>query len=208
MRARQKPKTVSAIALVGLLTLPSWGWAQGHMGHGEKPGPSAPAHGGQMEPGKPATQATPPAPIRTTMEEIHGRGGVPPGWQFLVPPGDPAEGKKVFVAMKCFTCHEIKGEHFPQEAKKPGDVGPELTGMGRHHPAEYFAEALLNPNRVIIEGPGYTGPDGLSKMPDYADSLTLRHLIDLVAYLKSLTTGAMEHGGHSPGSGGHGGKTH
>lgn len=24
----------------------------------------------------------------------------------------------------------------------------------------------LNPNRVIIEGPGYTGPDGLSNMPN------------------------------------------
>lgn len=193
MRARQKPKTVSAIALAGLLTLPSWGWAQGHMGHGEKPEPSAPTHGGQMEHGKRATQAMPPAPIRTTMEELHRRGGVPPGWKFLLPPGNPAEGRKVYVELECYSCHEIKREHSPQEAKKPGDVGPELTGMGRHHPAEYFAEALLNPNRVIIEGPGYTGPDGSSKMPDYNDVLTVRQLIDLVAYLKSLSAGAVGH---------------
>ena len=26
------------------------------------------------------------------------------------------------------------------------------------------------PNAVIVEGPGFTGPDGLSKMPDYRDS--------------------------------------
>ena len=127
------------------------------------------------------------------MEELHRQGGVLAGWRFLLPLGNPAEGKKVYAALECYSCHEIKGEHFPQHAKSPGNVGPELTGMGRYHPAEYIAEAILNPNRVIIEGPGYTGPDGLSKMPDYTDSLTLRQLIDLVAYLKSLTTGAMGH---------------
>jgi hypothetical protein len=59
--------------------------------------------------------------------------------------------------------------------------------MGGHHPAEYFAESILNPNAVIIVGPGYTGADGLSIMPDYRESLTVAELIDLVAYGKSLT---------------------
>lgn len=72
--------------------------------------------------------------------------------------------------------------------------------MGQNHPAEYLAESILNPNRVLIEGPGFTGPDGLSKMPEYADTMTLRQLIDLVAYLKSLTTGGPDQGGH-PSSG-------
>ncbi|MFQ5883368.1 MAG: copper-binding protein, partial [Candidatus Methylomirabilales bacterium] len=35
--------------------------------------------------------------------------------------------------------------------------------------------------------PAYTGDDGLSIMPDYADTLTLRQWIDLVAYLQTLT---------------------
>jgi hypothetical protein len=39
---------------------------------------------------------------------------------------------------------------------------------------------------VIVEGPGYTGPDGRSIMPDYRDSLSAHELIDLIAYLKSL----------------------
>ena len=65
--------------------------------------------------------------------------------------------------------------------------------MGAHHPAEYFAESVVNPNRVIVLGTGYTGADGLSKMPSYADTMTLRQLVDLVAYLKSLTTGEMPH---------------
>lgn len=212
MLTDQRAKRASAIALAGLLALASWAWAQGHMGHADTAKPPAPAPSGHGEHSKTEAQASLPQPIRITMEELHRQGGVPAGWRFLLPPGDPAEGRKVYIAMECFTCHEIKGEDFPKDTKNPGMVGPELTGVERHHPAEYFAEAILNPNRVIIEGPGYTGPDGLSKMPDYTESLTLRQLIDLVAYLKSLTTGEMEHGGHSlapqGSSGGHGGKSH
>ena len=58
--------------------------------------------------------------------------------------------------------------------------------MGAHHPAAYFAESILNPNAVIITEKGYTGPDGLSRMPEYNSSLTIAQLIDLVAYLKGL----------------------
>jgi hypothetical protein len=47
--------------------------------------------------------------------------------------------------------------------------------MGSHHPAEYFAESI-NPTRVIVQGPGYTAPDELSKMPSYADSMALKQL--------------------------------
>ena len=58
--------------------------------------------------------------------------------------------------------------------------------MGEHHPAGYLAESILNPNAVIVEGPGYSGPDGRSTMPDYRDALSVADLIDLVAYLRSL----------------------
>jgi hypothetical protein len=84
--------------------------------------------------------------------------------------------------------------------------------MGAHHPAAYLAESILNPNAVIITGKGYTGPDGLSRMPEYNSSLTIAQLIDLVAYLKSLQD-PTHHGttkshqppgqGHQHGSGGH-----
>jgi mono/diheme cytochrome c family protein len=95
-------------------------------------------------------------------------------------------GRKVFVALECFACHEVRGEQFPSPAKATRGPGPALTGMGTHHPPEYFAESILNPNRVIVTGPEYTGADGRSRMPDYSESLTVRQLIDLVAYLKSL----------------------
>jgi len=69
-----------------------------------------------------------------------------------------------------------------------------LAWCGSRHPTDYFLESVVNSNAVIVEGPGFTGPDGLSKMPDYRDSMTVAQLIDLVAYLKSLT-GRDDHGG-------------
>jgi len=163
-----------------------FGWSSG-----AEPGPMGHAAGHTAR----------PAPIRATMNDLHMHGGVPPGWTFLLPPGEATEGRKVFVSMECFACHQVKGENFPQASKTPRDKGPELTGMGSHHPAEYFAESILNPNRVIVEGAGYTGSDGLSKMPSYADTMTLKQLVDVVAYLTSLTSGEMMHGhGHMSGS--------
>jgi mono/diheme cytochrome c family protein len=156
-----------------------------------------PKHG-QMGGDKPSSMAAPP-PIRTTMEALHASGGVPKGWKFLIPPGDPAKGRDVFVTMECFACHEVKGEDFPKASKRAHEPGPDLTGMGSHHPSEYFAESIVNPNRVIVQGQGYTGQDGMSKMPDYSDAMTVHQLVDVVAYLKSLK-GSMTHdaGGGKP----------
>jgi hypothetical protein len=73
--------------------------------------------------------------------------------------------------------------------------------MGAHHPAAYFAESILYPNRVIVQGDGYTGPDELSIMPSYADVMTLGQLIDLVAYLQSLRGDGMGEASHHPRAG-------
>jgi hypothetical protein len=126
---------------------------------------------------------------RITMEELHRHGGVPPGWRFGMPSGDARAGREVFVKLECYKCHAVQGEAFPGVTRDSTTVGPDLGGMGAHHPAEYFAESILDPNAVIVSAPGFTGPDGRSTMPDYRDTLTVTELIDLVAYLKSLTGG-------------------
>jgi uncharacterized protein involved in high-affinity Fe2+ transport len=128
------------------------------------------------------------------MEELHRAGGVPRGWKFTLPPGDPKTGRELFAKLECNKCHEVKPD-FPK-AGGAGDVGPELTGMGAHHPAEYFAQSIVDPDAVILAGPGFTGPDGRSIMPDYRDSLTFAELVDLVAYLKNLGGGERDHHHH------------
>jgi hypothetical protein len=169
------------IAASAALMMALGGWAQDKKGEHVHP-PGTPPHTHVRE------------PIRVSSDELHRHGGVPPGWRFTFPEGAPEDGKAVFAKLECYQCHTIQGERFPQSSPQPGvAAGPELTGMGDHHPAEYFAESILNPNAVITMEPGYTGADGLSIMPDYRESLTVTELIDLVAYLKSLK-GAQDHG--------------
>ena len=149
-------------------------------------------HAGQHAAPAPAPVAKPPAPI--SMEELHRAGGVPRGWKFTLPSGDPKTGREVFAKLECNKCHEVKPD-FPKTGGA-GDVGPALTGMGAHHPAEYFAQSIVDPNAVILAGPGFVGPDGRSIMPDYRDSLTFAELVDLVAYIKSLDGGDRDHRHH------------
>ena len=170
---RSHTRLLPAVAALAVSALAATAFAQ-HAGHGT----ATPA---------PATPAKEPAPI--SMEELHRQGGVPRGWKFTLPAGDPKTGREIFAKLECNKCHEVKPD-FPRGERAAGDVGPELTGMGDHHPAEYFAQSIVDPNAVILAGPGFVGADGRSVMPDYRDSLTFTELVDLVAYLKSLGSGA------------------
>jgi mono/diheme cytochrome c family protein len=145
------------------------------------------------------------ASVRISMEALHQAGGVPPGWRFSPPRGDPSAGKQAFIDFGCHTCHAVRGEQFPEASGDSVNVGPELTGMGSHHPPEYFAESILNPNAVLVDGPGYSDTSGRSIMPEYPD-MTLAELANLVAYLQSLRSGGgqdahMHHHAGSPGGG-------
>jgi len=140
---------------------------------------------------QPARPARPPA--QQPAPDPHAGHGTPKGWKFTLPKGDPAKGREVFAKLECYACHEVKGERFPAPTEQ-AKVGPELSQMAPLHEAEYFAEAVLNPSVVIDKGKKYQAPDGSSKMPEFNDSLTVKELIDLVAYLRSLKPGAG--GGH------------
>ena len=54
-------------------------------------------------------------------------------------PGDAVKGKALF-ALNCAVCHKFNGDG--------KEVGPELTGMGAHGPAELLV-AVLDPNREV-----------------------------------------------------------
>ena len=134
-------------------------------------------------------------PAQTSQLETHSH-GTPKDWKFAWPAGNAAEGRKLFVEAECHKCHEIKGETFPDFVKEKGDVGPELSQMAGMHPAEFFAESIINPNAVIDDDAkqnGYVGADGKSKMPEYNDTFTVRQIADLAAYLTSLKAGGHKH---------------
>jgi mono/diheme cytochrome c family protein len=135
--------------------------------------------------------AQPAPPVRITMEALHAAGGVPPGWQLALQPGDVQNGRQFFFEQGCHACHVVQGAKLPTPPPDQVRNGPELTGMGKHHPPAYFLESIVNPSAVVVEGPGYVGADGRSTMPAYPD-LTVAQLQDLVAFLTSLTVGEAE----------------
>jgi mono/diheme cytochrome c family protein len=71
--------------------------------------------------------------------------------------------------MACDTCHMVRAEALPSTPQP----GPDLTDIGTRHSAAELLGSLLNHDRRAL-------------MPDYRDRLTVRQLIDLVAYLQSL----------------------
>lgn len=75
-------------------------------------------------------------------------------------PGNLENGKKLFTA-NCAVCHRFNGEG--------KEVGPELTGMGAHGPAELLV-AVLDPNREV-------DPSFLSWSIETKDGETLDGLI-------------------------------
>ena len=174
---------VTTVALAALALGAAAAFAQ-HQHGAPTPAPATPQ--------SPPPAVAPPAkkgPMRVTMREMHHGDGVPRGWKFSWPDGDAKKGREVFAKLECYQCHAVPDAGFPEIKPDPTRQGPPLAGMGNMHPAEYFAESILNPNAVIITAPGFTGPDGLSIMPDFRDSLTLAETIDLVAYIRSLTNG-------------------
>lgn len=110
----------------------------------------------------------------------------PKGWKFTLPStGDRARGRAAFEKFECFACHEVRGEKFPGPTKRE-TLGPELASMARHHSPSFLAESIINPGAWIDAGKGYAKLDGSSKMPSFADSMTVQELIDLVAFLRGL----------------------
>ncbi len=103
---------------------------------------------------------------RVTMQELHRGPGVPPGWMFTPPSGDAARGRAVFERHRCFDCHTVSGERFPV----PSRPGPDLTGIGDHHPPGYLAESVLNPDAIVVTGRATPRPMARRRCPDTPSS--------------------------------------
>jgi len=112
---------------------------------------------------------------------------LPKGWTFTLPAGDPEAGKAAFEKMECYSCHKVPSAAFPQ-ARAAGGVGPELVAAYSKLPPPFLAESIINSHQYIsgtIEK--YRGLDKVSsKMGDYSSIMSVRDLIDIVAFLKHL----------------------
>jgi hypothetical protein len=123
----------------------------------------------------------PPAPLAPPQ--------LPPAWSFTLPAGSAVAGERAFVKMECYSCHTVAGKRFGSPGQNPGGIGPELTGALARLPREYLAESIIHRDRHIAHGrrqQRFVGQDGSSRMAGYDELLTVRELIDLVAFLQSV----------------------
>ncbi len=104
--------------------------------------------------------------------------------------GDPERGKATFIALGCSGCHRVSGAaELPAPTTTPavpvvlgGDVATEMTDG-------YLVTSIINPSHRLASYPkSQIATDGKSRMPEYAESLSVRELTDLVAFLQAHYT--------------------
>jgi hypothetical protein len=94
--------------------------------------------------------------------------------QLRFPAGDAVAGKETLRAMQCHTCHELASTDFP--APHAQLRGVPLGAIQ----ASWSGDTLI----AAILAPAHDRPEG--QMGDYSEAMTVRQLIDIVAYLQTL----------------------
>jgi quinoprotein glucose dehydrogenase len=81
------------------------------------------------------------------LESRFPREGSLAGYHGALEGGDAERGRKIYrdnAAVYCVRCHKVRGEG--------GEVGPELTGIGKRQPRTYLLESIVEPNKAIAQG--------------------------------------------------------
>lgn len=99
--------------------------------------------------------------------------------------GDVERGKAAFVELKCNQCHVVAGT----DLAKAGVATPIVLGgeSFRQITDGYLVASIINPSSSFAPYPAemVKGADGKSRMPEYADNISVRQLTDVVAFLQS-----------------------
>ena len=98
--------------------------------------------------------------------------------------GDARSGRQAYLVLKCNTCHTVAGE--PIGAKPPRLSGPQLGKSLALESPEQIADSIAAPGHNISKKRGPWEQKPISSMGDYTRIMTVRQLMDLIAYLRSL----------------------
>ena len=110
---------------------------------------------------------------------------------FTLPDGDTTLGEAAFVQLHCYECHSVAGVEFPdveQSQQAIVQLGGEVSKIRTYGE---LVTSIINPSHQIATGyrsDQVSTGEGESKMKNYNDVLTVRQLIDLVAFLQSHYT--------------------
>ncbi len=103
----------------------------------------------------------------------------------VVPIGDAEAGREAFIALSCTSCHAVQGESGlakPVSSAPVPVLGPEHAKMS---PGK-LASAIVSPSHTVSKEVAKKTEGALSPMADFSEAMTVRQLVDLVAYMRSL----------------------
>lgn len=103
-----------------------------------------------------------------------------------LPQGDPAEGRRAFKELRCNSCHRISAD--AEMAAPIAEAGAPDLGLrqSRYRP-RYLADSIVYPDHAVRTASGHFDPSAASsRMGDFSDTLTVKQVADIVAYLKQL----------------------
>jgi hypothetical protein len=106
---------------------------------------------------------------------------------FSLPQGDEATGGKIFVEMACNHCHSVVGR---EDLRPEGAAYMDVPLGGPSERIRTYGElvtSVINPSHRIAEGiqAEPLAIDGVSRMMNYNDVLTVTQLIHLVTFLEA-----------------------
>jgi len=109
------------------------------------------------------------------------------GRGFHLPEGDIEKGKAAFLALKCNTCHRVNGVDLPSPVSSaPTNIvlGGEVSYVSTYGE---LVTSVIHPSHGLAEGfkKEQLKEGKLSPMPEFNDVMTVRQMIDLVAFLQS-----------------------
>ena len=106
---------------------------------------------------------------------------------FRLPDGDVQAGQAAFLELQCNACHKVRGLDLPGPVAEP-PVPIALGGTVDYQPTDgRFVTSVINHSHKLARGYPKQSIEsgGISRMADYSDVMTVRQLVDLVAFLHS-----------------------
>ncbi len=100
--------------------------------------------------------------------------------------GNAERGKQTFVALGCHSCHDVMGAGLVRT-----DTGPAtpivLGGDVVHRFSDgYLVTSMINPNHEMAwQAKAQNMAGAPSRMPSYADKMSVRQMVDVVAFLQA-----------------------
>lgn len=104
---------------------------------------------------------------------------------FYLPKGDPESGRKACLALGCTSCHAVDSPGFPATVASP--PVPVTLGVAQAKQSRaQLAESIIAPSHKVPGNIENVSSGKLSRMGDYSHCMTVRELVDLIAFIQSL----------------------